>query len=194
MNAKVTVSIVIIVLIVFFGFLIARGGDGPNPTEEDGALSSEKTNGSEKAGGKPVLPNFDKAPSFSLEDIEGKIVNLDDFKGRTVIVNSWATWCPFCVDELPDFAELQKEFGDKIVMIAINRQESLQKSKSFTDNLGITENMLYLLDPKDDFYKSIGGFSMPETLFIDGEQNIRIHKRGPMELSEMISRVNSILN
>jgi len=66
----------------------------------------------------------DPAPDFSLEDLDGNMVSLSDFRGQNLVINSWATWCPFCVTELPDFAALQKEFGDQIVVIAINRQES----------------------------------------------------------------------
>jgi len=101
------------------------------------------------------------------------------------VINSWAPWCPFCIDELPDFTTLQGEFGDQIIVIAVNRKESLSVSKKFSDELGVTNNMTFLLDPKDSFYQSIGGFSMPETLLVDREGNIRIHKRGPMPLSEM---------
>ncbi len=54
--------------------------------------------------------------------------------------------------------------------------------------------MTFLLDSKDAFYKSIGGFSMPETLFADADGNVIVHKRGPMALDEMIDKVNSIIN
>jgi len=138
--------------------------------------------------------SFDQAPSFSLVDYEGNTVTSDDFPGKVLVVNAWATWCPFCVDELPDFGELQEAFPDEIVVIAIDRAESLERARSFSDNLGVTDKMLFLLDPRDSFYRSIGGFSMPETIFVDSDGNIRIHKRGPMDFNEMKDRVESILN
>ena len=54
--------------------------------------------------------------------------------------------------------------------------------------------MTFLLDSKDAFYKGIGGFSMPETIFADADGNIIIHKRGPIALDEMRQKVNSIIN
>ena len=72
-------------------------------------------------------------------------------------------------------------------------QASLEKAKSYTDELGISEDMLFLLDRSDSFYKSIGGFSMPETIFVNGDGEIVVHKRGPMELDEMREHVNKIL-
>jgi len=188
---KETVTVIIIIVLIFLGFLLFVGGEKSNVSEN---LLNNSTDGVGKDNNKILEEKFDKAQDFSLEDIDGNIVSLSNFDGKTLVINSWATWCPFCVKELADFGELQKEFPDKIVMIAVNRQESLEKSVAFTDNLGVTEEMLYLLDPKDSFYKSIGGFSMPETIFVDREGNIRIHKRGPIELDEMISLVNSIIN
>lgn len=127
----------------------------------------------------------DKAPDFRLKNYEGSEVVLADFVGKNIILNSWAVWCPFCVEELKDFVKLEKELGDKITIVAIDRAESLTTAKGYTDDLGVTEELVFLLDPGDSFYRSIGGFSMPETLFVDGSGNILLHKRGPMKLDEM---------
>ena len=189
MSSKVIILIVVVIVVVFGGFLILRGGEGYS----DRINEDDPYGGGEEVVVEEDGERFDKAPNFSLEDIDGNTVSLSDFEGRVVVANSWAVWCPFCVGELPDFGELQEEFGNEIVVIAINRQESLQKTVGYTDDLGVTSKMLWLLDPRDSFYKSIGGFSMPETLFIDTNQNIIIHKRGPMELQEMIDKVNSVL-
>ena len=137
--------------------------------------------------------DFDSFASASLVDYQGNDVSLEDFRGEPLVINSWAVWCPFCREELPDFAELQKEFGDDVRVIAIDRQEPLEKAKQYTDGLGLTSDMLFLLDPSDSFYKSIAGFSMPETIFVNSNGEIVVHKRGPMELEEMREHVNKII-
>ncbi|MEX2013855.1 MAG: TlpA disulfide reductase family protein [Parcubacteria group bacterium] len=137
--------------------------------------------------------DFDQISAITLTNYDGNNVSLSEFEGRPLVINSWAVWCPFCREELPDFAELQKEFGEQIVVIAIDRQEPLEKAKGYTDELGITRDMLFLLDPRDEFYKSIGGFSMPETIFVNAGGEIVVHKRGPMELDEMREHTNKIL-
>lgn len=142
-----------------------------------------------------IQSDFDKLADVTLTDYGGNEVSLEEFRGRPLVINSWAVWCPFCVKELTDFAKLQQEFGEDIVVIAIDRQEPLAKAKGFTDELGITEQMLFLLDASDSFYKSIGGFSMPETIFVNSEGDIIVHKRGPMELDEMrehAEKINSV--
>ncbi len=134
------------------------------------------------------------APDLALADYEGNRVDLAEFRGRVAVLNSWAVWCPFCRDELADFARLQEEFKDEIVVVAIDRAEPLEKAKSFSDSLNVTNQMVFLLDPNDSFYRGIGGFSMPETIFVDPEGVIRIHKRGPMALEEMREKVIAVMN
>lgn len=131
-------------------------------------------------------------PSFALEDYEGNIVRSTDFTDKPLVLNAWAGWCPFCVQELPDFAKAQEEFKDQVVIVAINRAEKAGVAKSFTDGLKVTDKLIFLLDPDDSFYRSIGGFSMPETLFIDKSGNIVEHKRGPLTQDEIRAKVQKI--
>lgn len=135
----------------------------------------------------------EKVPDFRLQDYEGKTVSLADFAGKPLVINSWAAWCPFCREELPAFAAVQKEFGDRVVIVAIDRQESLATAKGFTDAQGTSNDLIFLLDPSDSFYQSIGGFSMPETIFVDGAGVIQLHKRGPMSVDEIRERINKIV-
>lgn len=146
------------------------------------------------ANTKAGTSDFERFASFALVDYDGDEVSLEEFRGKPLVINSWAVWCPFCREELPDFAALQKEFGDQIVVIAIDRQEPLEKAKGYTDELGISEKTVFLLDATDSFYKSIGGFSMPETIFVNARGDIVVHKRGPMELEEMRENANKILD
>lgn len=136
----------------------------------------------------------ERAPNFSLKDYSGKTVSFVDFAGKPMVINSWAVWCPFCRKELVDFAAAQKEFGNDIVIIAVDRAESRETAKKYTDELGVTNGMVFLLDPSDSFYQSIGGFSMPETIFVDKNGNIAEHKRGPMEINEIRQKIKKLLS
>lgn len=177
---KNTIIGIIIIAIAGIGWFVFSQGDGSTQDSNKSVKTSQKK-------------SFDTAPTFALKDYDGNDVSSGDFGDKILVVNSWAAWCPFCVDELPDFGELQAAFPDEVQVIAINRAESLSVAKEYTDRFNLTDKYVFLLDPNDSFYKSIGGFSMPETLFVDQEGNIRIHKRGPMEFSEMKEKINSIL-
>ncbi|MCI0597831.1 TlpA family protein disulfide reductase [Candidatus Parcubacteria bacterium] len=132
--------------------------------------------------------DLDRLSTTSFIDYEGNTVSLEAYRGKPLVINSWAAWCPFCRQELADFAALQKEFSD-IVVIAIDRAEPLETAQGYTDTLGISEDLVLLLDPDDDFYKNIGGFSMPETIFVTGDGTIAFHKRGFLSLDEMRTAV-----
>src|SRR3989338_252588 len=137
---------------------------------------------------------FEKAPDFALQDYDGKTVRFADFAGKPLVINSWTAWCPFCRKELVDFAAAQKEFGDDVAIVAIDRAESRETAKKYTDELGVTNDLIFLLDPSDSFYQSIGGFSMPETIFVDRNRNIAERKRGPMEINEIRQKIQKLLS
>lgn len=144
-------------------------------------------------GGRPGTPASAPAPDVALEDYAGNTVTLAQFRGRPVVVNSWAAWCPFCRQELADFAAVQEELGDRVVIIAVDRAESRETAKRYSDELGVTGKLIFLLDPEDSFYRSIGGFSMPETILVDGDGNVRHHQRGPMDAAELKRRLAAML-
>ena len=61
-----------------------------------------------------------KAPDFELVNTDGKKVKLSDYKGKIVIIDFWATWCPPCREEIPHFVELQKEYKDDLTILGIS--------------------------------------------------------------------------
>lgn len=181
---KTYLFIIIIVAVVAIGWLaISRTGQSQRTSSTGNTVTPTR----EEA-------QLEKAPNFSLQDYNGKTIRFADFTGKPLVINSWAAWCPFCRKELVDFVAAQKEFGERVVIIAIDRAETRDVAKKYTDELGVTGDMVFLLDPSDSFYQSIGGFSMPETIFVDKDGTIKIHKRGPMDVQEMHERIAQLLN
>lgn len=170
MNIRVLTSIVVIGIAATVVSVFFAQGENPKSTGND----------------------LENLAAIEFRDYEEKAVSLGAFAGKPLVINSWAIWCPFCKQELPDFAALQGELPD-IAVIAVDRAEPVDTVRAYTDGLGITSGLTFLLDPGDDFYKSIGGFSMPETIFVDEGGHIVFHKRGPMTLDEMRELVNTYL-
>ncbi|MBI4033892.1 TlpA family protein disulfide reductase [Candidatus Saccharibacteria bacterium] len=130
----------------------------------------------------------------TLPDYNGRQVNLAGLLNKgPVVVNSWATWCPFCTAELPAFAKAQQEFKDDLTIVAIDRAESLSTAKGFSDQLGISNQLTFLLDSGDSFYKSLGGFAMPETIFVSRSGKLVEHKRGPLTESQLRQKIADLI-
>jgi thiol-disulfide isomerase/thioredoxin len=65
----------------------------------------------------------DEAVDFTLPGLDGKPVSLSDYRGKWVIVNYWATWCPPCLDEIPDLVDLHEANSERLVVLGVNYEE-----------------------------------------------------------------------
>ena len=132
-------------------------------------------------GVRAELPVLGKAPAWKLKDITGKDVSSADFKGKVVVVDFWATWCPPCRAEIPGYIALQKKYADKgLVIVGISVDEDGAKSVApFAKAKGVNYQMLL---STDDVVASFGGVEgIPTTFLIDRAGNIRDKKVGMAE-------------
>lgn len=115
----------------------------------------------------PSLP--DVAPSWQLESLEGKQVSLEDFRGKTVVLNFWATWCAPCRTEIPTFSSFADE-NPNIPVLGIAVDGSKASLKRAAKNLGITYPVL-IADA--DIKKSYKVSSLPTTIVIDAQGRVK---------------------
>jgi peroxiredoxin len=105
------------------------------------------------------------APGFTLTDINGKSVSLSDFRGKVVILDFWATWCPPCKQEIPDFISLQKEYGPRGLQVVGVALDEPGKVQAFARQNGM--NYPVLLGTQDLASKYGGIRGIPTTFVID---------------------------
>jgi peroxiredoxin len=107
-------------------------------------------------------------PTFTLEDVNGKAISLENLRGKVVMINFWATWCPPCVEEIPAMQDLKESWSDRpFEILAINMGESAAVIRSFMDRLGMDVNFPLLVDPQTVVAKQYQVTSLPATLLID---------------------------
>lgn len=124
-----------------------------------------------------------KAPDFTSLDKDGGEVKLSDFVGKPIVINFWASWCPPCKGELPDFEKLYTEMGEDIVFLMVNltdgQRETLEKAKDFISDEGYTFPVYF--DTKQDAAYNYGISSIPLTLFVDSEGYVIAGHEGQMD-------------
>jgi cytochrome c biogenesis protein CcmG/thiol:disulfide interchange protein DsbE len=110
------------------------------------------------------------AQDISLQDMNGNTVKLSDFKGKVIILDFFATWCPPCRQEIPDFVELQKQYGEQgFAMVGVSLTPA-EDVKPFAEKLGMNYTVLIGDDKSSAAYGPIR--SIPTTFIIDKEFKI----------------------
>lgn len=118
-----------------------------------------------------------RAPAFVLPDLDGKVVRLDDLRGKVVLLNLWATWCPPCVEEMPTLEELSRRMvGRDFVLLAVSEDESPTSVKPWIESRGFTFPVL--LDGRGEVGNRYGVTGYPETFVIDRQGNVVHHHVG----------------
>ena len=133
-----------------------------------------------------------KVPDFSIMANDGMTYTPDYLKGNVVLIMFWATWCPPCVQEVPDLVALQKQEGDKVVILAVSMDEDEAAYKEFT-----AKNMPGILTVRDPDHKSssiYGTFAYPETYLIDRNGKIERKFIGAVDWTspEMLDYFNKL--
>ena len=125
-----------------------------------------------------------RAPAFAARTVDGtnRVRTLEDYRGKVVVLNIWATWCAPCVVEMPSFERLRKQQPDsdlRIVAVSIDEWAGADSVRNFARNLGLTyEILLDSLRNIDRAYQTTG---VPETFVIARDGTIRKKWIGPAE-------------
>lgn len=133
------------------------------------------------------------APDFTLQDLSGRDVRLSDFRGKVVLLNFWATWCPPCRMEIPDFIRLQRDYQDKgleIVGVSMDR-EGARIVAPFARQYGINYTMLVDGTPVAGRYGGITG--VPTTFILDRQGRIVTMLQGYNPMAVWVALVEAVI-
>jgi thiol-disulfide isomerase/thioredoxin len=103
--------------------------------------------------------------NFVLQDLEDRPVRLNQYRGKVVVLNFWATWCVPCKDEMPLLQKYSNALKSKVVVIGINSQESISEIKAFVDANAISFPII--LDSSGEILRKFLVHNYPTTFFID---------------------------
>lgn len=114
-----------------------------------------------------------EAPDFKVTTLEGDPLNLSDLRGKTVLLNFWATWCGPCIAEIPDLIKLQEELGTEEFAVVGLSMDMIEASivQEFVESMEI--NYPIAIDEGEIADEFGGVFSLPTTFVIDKEGTIK---------------------
>lgn len=142
-----------------------------------------------------IVKKGDKAPDFTVEMVDGSKIQLSKLKGKVVLVNFWATWCPPCREELK---HVQKQIidhfkGKDFVFLPISRGEKKEVVEAFRKKMNYTFPMG--LDPKQSIYKLYAQNYIPRNFVVGKDGKVIYLSVGytPEEFAEMIATIDATL-
>lgn len=149
----------------------ADKANAPEETAGDGEEGADQA----EAGAQEVLPAID----FTLKDQYGNTHSLSDYKGKTIFLNFWATWCPPCRAEMPDIQKIYETYDtegdDALIVLGVagpgyGNEKSEEGIKEFLDENGYTYPVL--MDTTGELFSAYGIYSYPTTFMIDRDGNV----------------------
>jgi cytochrome c biogenesis protein CcmG/thiol:disulfide interchange protein DsbE len=135
----------------------------------------------------------DPAPAVRLPKLEGSGEGtLAGYRGRWVLVNFWASWCPPCREEAPTLEEFQKQHGDaKFTILGIDSRDLSSDGKAFVARYGISYPQLR--DGQGSAAHDYGTSGFPENFLVDPKGRLRLMWAGPVTLDELNEEVVPLL-
>lgn len=150
-----------------------------------GCGGDEGTDGGDTPAPIGVQTVGDPLPEASFRVLGGEEqVSTADFVGTPTIINFWATWCAFCVDEMPDLERAHQQLGEAVRFVGIDRQDNREKALDLARETGVS--YLLLESPEGAYYAEVGARGMPTTLFVDADGIIRHRHTGPLTAEEIL--------
>lgn len=126
-------------------------------------------------------------------NLDGTVTELAVSGEEILIVNVWATWSPYTGADFTILKQFKETFGDTVRIIALNRMEPKETVQAYLETIEQPTGIEFLLDQDDYFFKTVGGYAMPETIVFDSIGNIIFHKRGTLQKDELETTVREIL-
>ena len=131
------------------------------------------------------------APPFKLQALNGKEVSLEQYKGKIVILDFWATWCGPCRKSMPIMDKLQEEYSGKLSVLAVN----LQETKDIVTDYVLDKNVhtQVLLDKDGSIGARYGAESIPTQVLIDQEGIVRDVMEGVYPIDYIRAAINKLM-
>lgn len=196
MKKNIGLLIVVLLVAVMIGTYVKQQIDKDREIE---TTSLGKEMDERKIG----LSNGDTPPDFTLTSLDGENVTLSELRGKKVVLNFWATWCPPCKAEMPHMQNYYEQYAkkDNVEIIAVNltseerdvtADAKIDSVMTFRDSFDLTFPILLDQDPKNSIGIAYQILTIPTTYFIDSNGYIQRAIKGPMNVEMLKKYVDAL--
>ncbi len=142
-------------------------------------------------GGSSLISTDSDLPTDSFDLFTGGEAVFNDFAGKPLVINFWASWCPACVGELPDIQAVHDRFGDDVTILGMANADQRGAALSLANEVGLT----YTLgdDPTGELFRSLDLFAMPSTIFVSADGQIQEVFGGQLNESALADRIDTLI-
>ena len=162
------------------GDAISLADQGLTPLPDEGAApAAAPADGISDVLNEPV--------SFSYESFGGSQINFSDLGDRPVVLNFFASWCPTCIAELPDFETVSQTFAEEVQFLGLSVQDPPERSLELLEQTGVT--FPTGLDTPGEIFTAFGGLGMPTTVFIDADGVVQDVHTGVLDVNSLTEAI-----
>ncbi len=185
------VGIVVLVLLFVGAFVLYQrlsGEYAPDSLSTEQSVPQTSADDSENASGTT------DAPDFTVFDKDGNQVQLSSFFGKPIVLNFWASWCPPCKEEMPDFETAYQNYDDVqflMVNMTDGTRETVESAQAHVEQQGYTFPVYF--DTNLDAADTYRAYSLPMTFFIDKDGKLVAHATGMID-AETLQRGISMIS
>lgn len=140
--------------------------------------------------GLPAIHYGAPPPDFAVRTPQGS-ERLSTLRGKPVVINFWASWCPPCTDELPYFERLAQTYGDKVTIVTVDWNEQPGVADSYLREHHIA--LPVISDARSEIYRAYSLFEVPDTVVLDAQGNVTYVSVGELSWQELDGAVQATL-
>lgn len=141
--------------------------------------------------GEPTQPVAADAVRFAYEDFDGQPLSFDDFPPGPVVLNFFASWCPTCIAEMPDFETVHQNFAGQVNFIGLATQDRVENAAELVVETGVTYPVG--ADQNGDIFRIFNGLGMPTTVFINADRTVADVHTGVLGVESLTEAINNEL-
>lgn len=123
-------------------------------------------------------------PQSLLPRLDGEgVLDTSSLHGTPAVLNFWATWCAFCVEEMPAFESVHREMREQVRFVGIDREDDLERARTLAEETEVSYELV--VDDDGSFFRALQGRGMPTTVLVGADGSIVYRHAGPLTAEEL---------